>query len=161
RPREDLAGRHACYRGRTGIYELVAIDEAMRRLVHEGASEAELERQARSRSASILEDGWRKCVAGNTSSEEVLRATRRSEASLAFRSRLSSIYDMPRPPTDADEIRINARLTGEDAQRFRELQRREGLSASDLLRDALREYHVSHTKPVRDAAAILGASGFL
>jgi general secretion pathway protein E len=76
RPREDLAGRHAGYRGRTGIYELVAIDEPMRRLIHEGASEAELERQARARSASILEDGWRKCVASVTSSEEVLRVTR-------------------------------------------------------------------------------------
>jgi general secretion pathway protein E len=76
RPRENLDGRHAGYRGRTGIYELVAIDETMRRLIHEGASEAELERQARARSASILEDGWRKCVAGMTSSEEVLRVTR-------------------------------------------------------------------------------------
>jgi general secretion pathway protein E len=78
RAREGLAGRHAGYRGRTGIYELVAIDEAMRRLVHEGASEAELERAARARSASILEDGWRKCIAGMTSSEEVLRVTRES-----------------------------------------------------------------------------------
>jgi len=68
---------------------------------------------------------------------------------------------MPRPPIDTSEIRINARLTGEDARRFRELQRREGLSASDLLRDALREYHSTHTKPVRDAASILDASGFL
>jgi general secretion pathway protein E len=76
RPRENLDGRHAGYRGRTGIYELVAIDETMRRLIHEGASEAELERHARARSASILEDGWRKCVAGMTSSEEVLRVTR-------------------------------------------------------------------------------------
>jgi len=76
RPRNDLAGRHAGYRGRTGIYELVAIDETMRRLIHEGASEAELERQARSRSASIIEDGWHKCIAGITSSEEVLRVTR-------------------------------------------------------------------------------------
>lgn len=65
------------------------------------------------------------------------------------------------PAPDNDELRINARLTGEDAKRFRELQRREGLSASDLLRDALREYHASRTKPVRDAASILDASGFL
>jgi hypothetical protein len=65
------------------------------------------------------------------------------------------------PTPDHDELRINARLTGEDAKRFRELQRREGLSASDLLRDALREYHVSRTRPVRDAASILEASGFL
>jgi len=78
RPRADLAtqGRVTGYKGRTGIYELVALDDALRRLVHEGASEAELERHARTRSASILEDGWRKCVAGITSSEEVLRVTR-------------------------------------------------------------------------------------
>ena len=78
RPRPDLAAnaRHAGYRGRTGLYELVAVDDAMRRLIHEGAAEAELERHARTRSASILEDGWRKCVAGVTSTEEVLRVTR-------------------------------------------------------------------------------------
>ncbi|RYD14535.1 MAG: type II secretion system protein GspE [Lysobacteraceae bacterium] len=79
RPRADLAaqgGRHAGYRGRTGIYELVALDDTMRRLVHEGASEAEFERHARTRGASILEDGWNKCVAGITSTEEVLRVTR-------------------------------------------------------------------------------------
>ncbi|HEX7769601.1 MAG TPA: ATPase, T2SS/T4P/T4SS family, partial [Dokdonella sp.] len=79
RPRRGLAaegGRHAGYRGRTGIYELIAIDDAMRRLIHEGASEAEFERHARTRGASILEDGWRKCVAGITSTEEVLRVTR-------------------------------------------------------------------------------------
>ena len=79
RPRADLAahgGRHAGYRGRTGIYELIAVDDTMRRLVHEGASEAEFERHARTRGASILEDGWNKCVAGITSTEEVLRVTR-------------------------------------------------------------------------------------
>ena len=59
------------------------------------------------------------------------------------------------------EIRINARLVGEDARRFRELQKREGLSASDLLREALREYHEAHAKPRRDPAALLQASGFL
>jgi len=78
RPRADLAaqGRASGYKGRTGIYELVALDDALRRLVHEGASEADLERHARTRGPSILEDGWRKCVAGITSTEEVLRVTR-------------------------------------------------------------------------------------
>ena len=61
------------------------------------------------------------------------------------------------PPT----IRINARLTGEDARRFIDLQRREGVSASDLLREALREYHASRTRPKRDAARILQAAGFV
>jgi general secretion pathway protein E len=78
RPRADLAGRgrEAGYRGRTGIYELITVDETLRRLIHEGASEAELERHARTRSTSILADGWAKCVAGLTSTEEVLRVTR-------------------------------------------------------------------------------------
>jgi hypothetical protein len=58
------------------------------------------------------------------------------------------------------EIRINARLTGEDAKRFRALQKREGLSASDLLRDALREYDVARARP-RAAAAkqLAGVNG--
>ena len=73
--------------------------------------------------------------------------------------RLSYTYDMPRTP--ADEIRINARLTGEDARRFRELQRRGGISASELLRDALREYHAARKRPRTDAATLLAASGFL
>lgn len=59
------------------------------------------------------------------------------------------------------EIRINARLTGEDAKRFAELQKREGLSASDLLREALREYHAARARPRADAAALLARSGFV
>lgn len=59
------------------------------------------------------------------------------------------------------EIRINARLTGEDAEHFRELQRREGLSASDLLREALREYHAARARPRANALTLLVASGFI
>src|SRR5215475_409504 len=76
RPKSDSATRHSGYRGRTGIYEYIPVDEEFRRLIHAGASEADLERHARTRSSSILEDGWRKCVAGVTSTEEVLRVTR-------------------------------------------------------------------------------------
>ena len=76
RPSAQAAGRHGGYRGRTGIYEFVPVDEELRRLIHAGAAEADMERHARTRSPSILEDGWRKCVAGITSAEEVLRVTR-------------------------------------------------------------------------------------
>jgi hypothetical protein len=61
----------------------------------------------------------------------------------------------------APEIRINARLTGEDARHFRELLRREGVSASDLLRDALREYYAARSKPRANALKLLTASGFI
>lgn len=64
------------YRGRTGIYELVLIDEAMRQLIHDQAGELALTRHARTMTGSIREDGWRKVLAGQTSVEEVLRVTR-------------------------------------------------------------------------------------
>ena len=76
RPSAQAAGRHSGYRGRTGIYEFVHVDEELRRLIHASAAESDLERHARTRTPSILDDGWRKCVAGLTSAEEVLRVTR-------------------------------------------------------------------------------------
>ena len=52
------------------------VDDAMRKLIHEGASEAALDAEARKRTPSISADGWAKCVAGITSVDEVLRVTR-------------------------------------------------------------------------------------
>jgi general secretion pathway protein E len=64
------------YRGRTGIYELVPVDDAMRTLIHDGASEAQLERHARGLTPSIRDDGLEKARRGMTTLEEVLRVTR-------------------------------------------------------------------------------------
>ena len=64
------------YRGRTGIYELIAVDDHMRTMIHDGASEQELERYARSRGPGIRDDGRRKVLIGETTLEEVLRVTR-------------------------------------------------------------------------------------
>jgi general secretion pathway protein E len=63
------------YKGRTGIYELVEVDDTMRTRIHDGAGEHELERHARTLSPSIRQDGWRKVLGGATSMEEVLRVT--------------------------------------------------------------------------------------
>ena len=64
------------FRGRTGIYELIAVDDAMRTMIHDGVSEQHLERHARTMSPSIRDDGRRRVLAGNTTLEEVLRVTR-------------------------------------------------------------------------------------
>jgi len=61
------------YRGRTSIYEIVAIDAAMQAMIHDGASEAELEAVARRAGPSLLADGAGKVLAGVTSVEEVSR----------------------------------------------------------------------------------------
>jgi len=64
------------YRGRTGIYELVTIDDTLRSMIHDGAGEHQMEKHARQFSASIRQDGVRLILAGQTSLEEVLRVTR-------------------------------------------------------------------------------------
>ncbi len=73
RPGEGANGGFA---GRTGIYELIAIDDHMREMVHKGVSEQELERYARTKGPSIRADGRAKVLAGITTLEEVMRVTR-------------------------------------------------------------------------------------
>jgi general secretion pathway protein E len=70
------SGSGAGYKGRTGIYELAVVDEAMRTLIHDGAGEQELERHARKATPSIRDDGRRRILSGITTLEEVLRVTR-------------------------------------------------------------------------------------
>jgi general secretion pathway protein E len=64
------------FKGRTGIYELVIVDDAMRTMIHDGASEQDMERHARNLTPSIRDDGRAKILAGQTTIEEVLRVTR-------------------------------------------------------------------------------------
>ncbi len=64
------------YRGRTGIYELVLFDDALRTMVHTRASEQDMLRHARILGPSIRDDGLRKVREGVTTIEEVLRVTR-------------------------------------------------------------------------------------
>ena len=63
------------YRGRTGIYEMIEVDEAMRGMIYEGRSEQAMLAQARLRCPGIEEDGRRRVLAGETSIEEVMRVT--------------------------------------------------------------------------------------
>jgi general secretion pathway protein E len=66
---------HTGYRGRTGIYEMIEVDDNIRQLIHDRASEQELMRYARERSPSIREDGKRKVLAGVTTVNEVMRVS--------------------------------------------------------------------------------------
>ena len=63
------------YSGRMGIYELIKIDEEMRKLIHQGASEQDLETLARKYTQSIRQDGIAKMCQGITSADEILRVT--------------------------------------------------------------------------------------
>jgi general secretion pathway protein E len=69
------ACNHSGYRGRTGIYELIEIDDDLRLMIHERASEQAMLAEARKRYSGIDADGRRRILAGETSIEEVLRVT--------------------------------------------------------------------------------------
>jgi general secretion pathway protein E len=65
------------YRGRTGIYELLTVDDEFRRLIHDRASEQTLRAHAASRGMrSLRDDGMRWAEQGVISLEEVVRVTR-------------------------------------------------------------------------------------
>ena len=69
------ACHHTGYSGRTGIYELIAMDEHLRELIHHNRSLTELESYLRPRVPTIREDGFKRVLAGVTSLAEVLRVT--------------------------------------------------------------------------------------
>jgi general secretion pathway protein E len=65
------------YHRRTGIYELMHVDESLRRLIHDRVSEQSLRQYALHHGMhSLRQDGLRLVTSGITSLEELLRVTR-------------------------------------------------------------------------------------
>ena len=68
--------RDTGYLGRTGIHELLVLDEVMRRAIIDGKDAGELHSlAAASGMLTLYQDGLRKVAAGSTSLEELLRVT--------------------------------------------------------------------------------------
>ncbi len=68
---------HTGYVGRTGIYELLTVDDELRLLVHNNGNETDIRRQAeKAGMLPMRSDAMRWVAAGITSQEEVLRVTR-------------------------------------------------------------------------------------
>jgi len=63
------------YRGRIGIYELVDMDDGLRRLIHDQASENELTDHARRTSRGLMNNGFDRVLEGETTLDEVFRVT--------------------------------------------------------------------------------------
>jgi len=65
------------YKGRNGIYEVLEIDEELRKMISERASSADIETRAREKGMlTMIEDGFAKCIQGITTVEEILRVTK-------------------------------------------------------------------------------------
>ncbi|KEQ18071.1 general secretion pathway protein GspE [Endozoicomonas numazuensis] len=66
---------HNGYRGRTGIYEVVTVDETLKQMILENQGEQRIADYVHQHTSSILNDGQRNVLSGLTSPEEVLRVT--------------------------------------------------------------------------------------
>jgi len=74
-PKGCVACEQIGYSGRLGLYELVKIDEQIRVLIHEGVSEDDLAKQARTKTNSLMENGFQRVRQGETTIDEVFRVT--------------------------------------------------------------------------------------
>lgn len=75
------AGCTACnatgYSGRTGVFELLHVDETIQRLIHDGANEVNIRYAAQQNGMQLMrQDGEELVRLGLTTAEEVLRATK-------------------------------------------------------------------------------------
>ena len=60
--------------GRTGIYEILLLDEEIKKLILQKASSSMINEQAvKSGMRTLKQDGWEKILKGLTTPEEVLR----------------------------------------------------------------------------------------
>jgi len=64
------------YSGRTGLYDLLIVNEEIRQAIHNSESESVIEKLARQHSPSIRSNGRDLILAGKTTAAEVLRVTR-------------------------------------------------------------------------------------
>jgi type II secretion system protein E len=72
--------RFTGFKGRSGIYEILIMSEAMRPLIIERASSSSIKQAACARGMRTLrDDGWEKVKAGVTTVEEVARVTQEDE----------------------------------------------------------------------------------
>lgn len=66
---------HSGYKGRTGIYEVLVINDLVRRMIHQGADEQEMLSELRQQHDSIEVHGRHRILAGETSIDEVMRVS--------------------------------------------------------------------------------------
>lgn len=69
---------HLGYKGRTGIYELITVDEVLRGMIHRHENLQTMENYLRPTTPSIRDDGFKRVLAGDTSLAEILRVTTQS-----------------------------------------------------------------------------------
>ena len=70
---------HQGYKGRTGVFELLIVNNEIRNMIHDDAAEQMIELEARKRTPSIQADGARLVLQGTTTTDEIFRVIRNTD----------------------------------------------------------------------------------
>ncbi|PIQ86877.1 MAG: hypothetical protein COV74_03330 [Candidatus Omnitrophica bacterium CG11_big_fil_rev_8_21_14_0_20_45_26] len=85
------------YQGRIAIHEMLEIDQDIKQLIYQKATAEQIKAFAMTKGMKTLrQDGWQKVLAGQTTADEVLRAT----------SAVPDIIPMPFKMTSAQKVKI-------------------------------------------------------
>ncbi|WP_017932437.1 type II secretion system ATPase GspE [Robiginitomaculum antarcticum] len=79
-PKGCMTCRQTGYNGRLGIFEIISVDEDIKRLIHDQAREGEIAKMAFKDRPTLLQSGADHVISGRTSAAEVLRVCRANEA---------------------------------------------------------------------------------
>lgn len=83
-PKGCTACRQTGYDGRLGIFEIISVDDDIKRLIHDQGRESDISAAAFKDRPTLLQSGANHVMGGRTSAAEVLRVCRASEASEAL-----------------------------------------------------------------------------
>ncbi|MFH1577453.1 MAG: GspE/PulE family protein [Candidatus Omnitrophota bacterium] len=117
------------YRGRTGLYELMVIDDEMREMIIASASTVALRKKAREKGMRTLrEDGIEKAVAGKASIEEVARVceeqveikkvSKEEKVEPFIKPALDIQAKIEKPSVEPKEVKVEASELAEYQQRI-------------------------------------------
>lgn len=79
RPKGCQSCNRTGYNSRSGIHELLIVNNKIQQMIHDGAAEHEIEQEARKSTYGIRQDGMAKVLNGVTSLDEILRVTRKED----------------------------------------------------------------------------------
>ena len=71
---------HSGFKGRTGVFEAIRIDAAIRQMINEGADETTMARHAFAKAPNLAAAARKLVLAGETTPEEAIRVSRTEDS---------------------------------------------------------------------------------
>jgi type IV pilus assembly protein PilB len=103
------------FRGRSGIFELMSVDDEIREMIISGASTVALRRKCQAKGMKLLsEDGLNKALAGVTTIEEVARVCEEhtdlkpASEEAAAEAEVKPVSQVPLPSKSAEQVQVKA-----------------------------------------------------